>query len=148
MVRKIKEADTIDDIINATENPFVADLQGNNLIYNKDFYIAMYKKQKEGMSPLEAYEACGFSVEKLGENRAYAAARRAMKMGEADGFTSKPSSYDGSVERELMGELTPEEELAYLKARNIYLERFIELQKKMPSILAELRTSLKKEKQK
>ena len=53
-------------------------------------------------------------------------------------FTVAPSSYDGSVPREEMGKLAPEEELAYLKARNMYLERIVEAQKKIPSLLEEM----------
>jgi hypothetical protein len=40
-----------------------------------------------------------------------------------------------------MGNLAPEEEIAYLKARNMYLEELIEAQKKIPSLLAEMFTS-------
>ena len=43
-----------------------------------------------------------------------------------------------------MGDLTPAEEVAYLRARNIYLESIIEAQKKMPEILQESLMFLKK----
>jgi len=49
--------------------------------------------------------------------------------------------YDGSVPRELMGDLSPEEELAYLTARNLYLETVIEAQKKLPLTSAGTPTS-------
>ena len=58
-------------------------------------------------------------------------------------FTVDPSSYDGSVPREEMGDLAPEEELAYLKARNLYLEAIVEAQKKIPLLLADMYTSSK-----
>ena len=56
-------------------------------------------------------------------------------------FTVDETSYDGSVPREEMGNLTPEEEVAYLKARNHYLEEMLKAQKKMQSELAEMFTS-------
>ena len=135
----------IQDLIAATENEFVSDLdlKTQRLSYTKDFYVCLYKLLKQGKSHVEAYEALGFDTNKLGKDRAHAAAKRALDMAKNDKFTVDPSSYDGSVPREMMGELTPEEEIAYLKARTSYLENVIEFQKKMPSILEEIYTSLK-----
>lgn len=133
-------------IYKATDNDFVEDLNGSRLIYTKDFYIALYKKLEAGMGAVEAYKSLGFDVNALGKERAYAAAQRAKAMEIDDMYTIDPSNYDGSATREMMGDLTPQEELAYLKARNIYLEELVELQKKMPSELEEIITSLTNEK--
>ena len=43
-----------------------------------------------------------------------------------------------------ISQMTPEEELAYQQARIIYLEKFIEFQKKIPSLLEAIHTSSKK----
>lgn len=139
---KIKD----EDVIAATENVFVADLdiKTMKLTYTKDFYVVMHKLLKNGKTAVEAYEALGFDTKKLGVDRAYAAAQRAKKLGAKNGYTVDPSSYDGSVPREKMGELTSEEEIAYQQARIIYLEKFIEFQKKLPSLLEEMYTSSKK----
>ena len=56
-------------------------------------------------------------------------------------FTVSPSSYDGSVPRETMGAMSPLEELAYLKARNSYLEELVSAQKKLQSALADMTIS-------
>ena len=61
-------------------------------------------------------------------------------------FTVDPSSYDGSVPREAMGTMSPAEELAYLKARNSYLEELVTAQKKLRSELADMTTSLRPQK--
>lgn len=143
---KNKDKKLEDALIKATDNEFVADLQGTKLIYTKDFYIVMHKKLKSGMGSVEAYRSMGFDVDALGKDRAYAAAQRAKDMGINEKYMIDPSNYDGSTPREMMGDLTPEEELAYLKARNLFLEEIVELQKKMPSILEEIHTSLKKDK--
>ena len=129
----------IDAIIKASDNEFVAelDLEKCKIIYTKDFYIALYKKLELGLNPVEAYESLGF-------NRAYNAARHARERVSQTGYTVDPANYDGSVPRELMGDLTPAEEVAYLRARNIYLESIIEAQKKMPEILQESLMFLKK----
>ena len=133
-------------IYKATDNDFVEDLNGSRLIYTKDFYIALHKKLEAGMGAVEAYKSLGFDVNALGKERAYAAAQRAKAMEIDDMYTIDPSNYDGSATREMMGDLTPQEELAYLKARNLYLEELVELQKKMPSELEEIITSLTNEK--
>ena len=51
--------------------------------------------------------------------------------------TIDPSSYDGSVPREKMGEMSMAEELAYLRARTSYLEEMDEAKKKFLSEYAE-----------
>ena len=133
----------INDLIAATGNEFVEelDLDKKKLIYSKDFYVCLYKQLQAGKSNVEAYEALGFDTKKLGTDRAHAACRRALEMAKDDKFAIDPSSYDGSAPREMMGELTPEEEIAYLKARNMWLESIIEYQKKLPSELEEIFTS-------
>ena len=102
------------------------------------------KKLELGLNPVEAYESLGFNTKELGTNRAYNAARHARERVSQTGYTVDPANYDGSVPRELMGDLTPAEEVAYLRARNIYLESIIEAQKKMPEILQESLMFLKK----
>ena len=134
-----------EEIVPFLDNPFLADFHGHTIVYSKDFYVAMYKKiHGEGMTYVEAYNALGFDTRILGENRANAAGKRVMQMAAQNRlFTVDPSSYDGSVPREEMGDLAPEEELAYLKARNLYLEAIVEAQKKIPLLLADMYTSSK-----
>ena len=132
-----------DEIIPFLDNPFVDDFHGHAFKYSKDFYVALYKKiHDENMTYVEAYNALGFDTKILGENRACSIGKRVMKMAAENRlFTVDPAYYDGSVPREEMGNLSPEEELAYFKARNIYLEALIEAQKKIPFLLEENYTS-------
>ncbi len=134
-----------DKIIPFLDNPFVVGFKEDRLFYSKDFDVAMYKKiHDEGMSYVEAYNALGFDTKVLGENRANAAGKRVMaKARNNELFTVDESSYDGSVPPEEMGKLSPEEERAYLKARNHYLEELLETQKKMESELEEFLSSWK-----
>lgn len=127
------------------DNPFLKDFRGDDIIYTKDFYVAMYKKiSEEHMTYVAAYNSLGFSTAVLGENRANSAGKRAVQMAREDRlFTVDPSSYDGSVPRETMGAMSPAEELAYLKARNSYLEELVVAQKKLHSELADMTTSLR-----
>ena len=132
-----------DEIVPFLDNPFLDTFRGHTIVYHKEFYVAMYKKiHEEGMTYVEAYNALGFDTKILGENRANSAGKRVMQMARENKlFTVDPSNYDGSVPREEMGNLAPEEEIAYLKARNMYLEELVEAQKKIPSLLAEMYTS-------
>ena len=106
--------------------------------------MALYKKiSDEHMTYVEAYNALGFDTGILGTNRANAAGKRAVRMAEENRlFTVAPSSYNGSVPREQMGNMSLQEELAYLKARNAYLEELVRSQKKIPSELAAILISL------
>ena len=133
-----------DELVPFLDNPFFADFHGHTITYSKDFYVAMYKKIREGMTYVEAYNALGFDTKILGENRANSAGKRVMKMAEENRlFTVDPSNYDGSVPPEKMGDLAPEEKIAYLTARNMYLETIIEAQKKIPSLLEDIPISSK-----
>jgi hypothetical protein len=90
------------------------------------------------MTYVQAFEALGFSTKVLGTDRANACGKRAVQMAKEGTLnTVDPSSYDGSVPMEKMGKMTPEEEMAYLKARNIYLETIFEIKKKTLSELLE-----------
>ena len=102
----------------AEKNEYVKDIHGTNLIYKTEFYIRMCQQMNKGMTGVEAYEEM-----------------------EKDGSFVDPSRFDGSIPRDEMGDLTPEEEAAYYKARTAYLEALLELEKKVHELLAETNTS-------
>lgn len=131
-----------DKIIPFLDNEFVTGFKEDRLFYSKDFDIAMYKKiHDEGMTYVEAYNALGFDTNILGTDRANAAGKRVMQKAKDNKlFTIDAANYDGSVPMEQMGNLTPEEERAYLKARNHYLEEMLLAQKKIRSELEEFFT--------
>lgn len=132
-----------DRIIPFLDNPFVEGFHGDRFYYTKDFDVALYKKIQEGMTYVEAYNALGFDTKVLGEERANAAGKRVMRNArEGRLHTVDETSYDGSVPREKMGNLTPEEECAYLRARTHYLEEMLIAQKKMQSELEAMSISL------
>ena len=128
-----------DKIIPFLDNPFVTGFKGERLFYSKDFDVAMYKKiTEEKMTYVQAYNALGFDTEVLGTDRANAAGKRVMEKARNNKlFTIDETSYDGSVPIDQMGNMSPEEERAYLKARTRYLEEMIIAQKKIRSALEE-----------
>jgi hypothetical protein len=121
------------------ENDFVESYSNGRIRYSKDFYMAMHRAIEKGMTYAEAYRSLGFDLKILGIDRASSAGKRAEQMAREGKLNYvDPGSYDGSVPREKMpGDMTPEEELAYLKARNHYLETLHEAKKKFLSEYAE-----------
>ena len=121
------------------ENDFVASFSNGKIRYTKDFYMVMHKAIESGMTYTAAYESLGFDLSVLGTDRANSAGKRAEQMAKEGKLNYvDPASYDGSVPREKMPEnMTPEEELAYLKARNHYLETIHEAKKNFLSEYAE-----------
>lgn len=116
------------------ENEFVKSISESKktITYSKSAYVMMYKYMTvNGLTPLQAYEMLGFDVSVLGKDRAYAVARRAKELAKDPNFGLVPDSYDGSIPRELMGDLGPLEENAYMKARIMYLEFVQECKKKL-----------------
>ena len=86
----------------------------------------------------------GFDVDVLGENRAYAACKRAKQKVVT---AKKQIKYVcGTKPMSEMGQMTPEEELAYLRSRVHVLENMLECKKKRPDIYQMAFPSSKKEK--
>ncbi len=128
------------------DNEYVRDFDdySGKFTYTKRFYIDMYDLISKGKSYAEAYDALGFDSAVLGKNRANSAGKRAVAMAK-NGTLHKvsPDNYDGSKPEGFYEFSTSEEELAYYKARTLYLNTVIEVQKKIPSVLQEIRTSSK-----
>ena len=62
----------------AAENKrYVSAVHGDKIYYTKEFYRAMYDAVHNGKGAVDAYASLGFDVRELGEDRAFAAARRA-----------------------------------------------------------------------
>ena len=67
----------------AAENKrYVSAVHGDKIYYTKEFYRAMYDAVHNGKGAVDAYASLGFDVRELGEDRAFAAARRAEQMSE------------------------------------------------------------------
>ena len=128
MVMSKKHVKTSAAVRKAAENKYVSSVHGDKIYYTDEFYRALYDALHAGKNPVEAYESLGFNAEELGENRAFAAAQRVAKKAE-DGFV-KMDEFDGTKPRSAYGKLTPDQEIAYFKARNLYLKMLIRIEKK------------------
>lgn len=128
-----------DDLRRIEDNPYVErfDAESGRITYARGFHHALYERiHDEGMTYTDAYAALGFDLAVLGTNRALSAGRRTMEMARNNQLDRRRIRYDGSVPPDQMGQLAPDEELAYLRARNLYLEAVVRAQKKVPSASA------------
>ena len=134
------------DLLFILDNPYVKNVHQQKIFYTKDFYIAMYKLiHDQKKTYVEAYEALGFDVSRLGRSRAEQAGKNAMERAKNNRlFTVDPSNYDGSIPLSDMPDLAPEEERAYMKARILYLESLMATQNKIQSFLEENSISSKR----
>lgn len=127
------------------DNKYVKKITNDcGIMYTDDFYNELRSKIKSGMDRLDAYASFGFDVKALGENRAYAACKRAMAK-QANRFKNM-KFVNGTIPSSEMGEMTPEEELTYLRSRVCFLEMAQELKKKYPDVFERAFTSSKNQK--
>lgn len=126
-------------------NPYVLKIQGNKIKYTHGFYRAMYDRLKEGDSYMEAMSSLGFDVQALGKDRVKSAGQRAREMGEKGTFNDlHPERFDGSkpLTVEEMRSLSREDLVDRVLARNLYLEVARAYEKKTPSRLEQLISSV------
>lgn len=113
------------------DNIYIKGITDNGgICYTKEFYSQLNEKLKS-MNPIEAYTSFGFDVNILGENRAYAAARRAKEKSNKT-VVEKEKYVDGTIPSDQMGEMSLEDELIYLRSRVAFLETVEKLKKKHP----------------
>ena len=97
------------------------------------FIQDLYKQIEKGKTYVQAYQALGFNVKALGEERANAAGKRAKQMAE-DGslYRAQIGDYPGTIPMEKMQYLKKEgmdKYLAYLEGRCLYLETALDVEK-------------------
>ena len=125
-------------ILKAVELPmkkgYVSKVTKRGIEYTTKFYAEMIDRMKKGQSSTQAYEAMGFDLEILGQQRAWQAAKHAKKRQEEDRLRKvSPAQFNGSLSEENtpgFSDLTDEELLAYYQARLIYLQAVVDAQKK------------------
>lgn len=130
--------------IEASDNPYTADLSQDftRIIYTGEFYLKMKELLDQGMSAVQAYEACGYDVSKLGKARAQMAANKARNFSAGDKKYDW-RSYSGTENlEEILKEEDPEIVKSRLIAKIKVLEAIDEAQKKILPELLEKYTPL------
>lgn len=136
------------NVIKSLDNPYTDKISRDEkkIYYTGEFYVRLTDLMENGMTPVEAYEACGYSVRELGEDRAYKAARQAKE------FMKKDSRYDwrsysGMETPDLDSTEDPRVIIAQLTARVKALETMDEVQKKiLPEFMEQITALNQKEK--
>lgn len=112
-------------------NPNVKVVSEKGITYSEDFkrhYIAEYEK---GKLPGEIFEAAGFDVELIGQRRIQSASRRWRAAYHKEGVTGLQDARTIYPGRTGTRELTLEEKLVRLEAKNQLLQAENELLKKL-----------------
>lgn len=121
----------------ASENEYTEKISGSRIYYTREFYARMRELMNSGMTPVKAYKTLGYDVKDLGEDRAYAAAGRAVS-----GQGRKPKKVSGLMTRDEVGNLSDQEMMDYLNSRIDYLETVVGVVKKKGSeLLVEMPSS-------
>lgn len=126
------------------EDPKFAEYKSGKIIYSKEFYNAMFKLIESGMTYVDAYKSLGFNIDKTGTDRANSAGKRAVQMAK-EGKLNTPNrkAYYGGTPSAEMDHLDPEEKLAYLEARVLYLENIEQAKKNVMQRLLEKQSNSK-----
>ncbi len=123
------------------QNPYVRNysIEGGRIHYTNDFYVKMAELLEDGKTAVQAYEALGFPVDKLGQDRANQAASYAKKMARkkarpivgTNGYSGKKSLTEilDDLDMDAVDPNNPQFAAAVL-ARTIYLETIIDRLKK------------------
>ena len=111
-----------------SENPYVLKVSEKAITYTEEFREQFYIKYNNGMTPTSIMREMGFDVIALGERRISGIAQRIKHMAEKGCFKDTRADSSG---RPRTKEMTPEEEIAYLKHKIEYQKQQIEALKKI-----------------
>ena len=111
-----------------SENPYVLKVSEKAITYTEEFREQFYIKYTGGMTPTNIMREMGFDVIALGERRISGITQRIKKMSEKGCFKDTRADSSG---RPRTKEMTPEEEIAYLKHKIEYQNQQIEALKKI-----------------
>lgn len=133
-------------VLEAADNPYTEsiDEKMSRISYTADFNREMVRLLNEGKSPIEAYEACGYNVEKLGRNRAFKAASNAkayVKKHPVNDWRNYAVTSLDEIDTE--SEMTVREAQLYSMVKILQVQ--LEVEKKTNRQLEILNTPLKKE---
>ena len=110
-----------------SENPFVLKVSETAITYSEEFREQFYIMYIGGMSPTNIMREMGFDVIALGERRIANIVQRVKNMAEKGCFKDTRTDSSG---RPRTKEMTPEEEIAYLRHKVEYQKQQIEALKK------------------
>lgn len=131
-------------VIEAADNEYTEKISDDfkRIIYTGEFYLRMGELLGQGMTAVQAYEACGYDTRKLGKQRAEAAANKARA------FVASEDKYDWrnysgmDTLEDILQEKDEKVRVSRLVAKIKVMEAMDEAQKKiLPELLAKYTSS-------
>lgn len=126
MARKLFSSE---EIIELQANPYVQNVSEKSITYTPEFRELFNREYQMGKLPKQIFRDAGFNPSVLGKDRIFSLKKRTKIMADRlEGFDDIRKNNPG---RPSTKDLTPEEEINYLKHRIKYLEQENEFLKKM-----------------
>ncbi len=112
-------------------NPYVKAVSEKGITYSEDFKRHFIVEHEKGNLPREIFEEAGLDVELIGKQRVHSASKRWRAAYQAKGVKGLQDTRSGNSGRPRERELTSEEKIARLEAKNQLLRAENELLKKL-----------------
>jgi len=130
------------------QNKYVKRVGAKGITYTDELKQFAISKSEEGLLSREIFELAGFDISILGKHRANQALSRWRRAFKKSGVTGLQDKRKGASGRPLERELSLEEQIKRLEARNKFLEVQLEFQKKLDMIERGVYTPKSKKKHK
>ena len=112
-------------------NPYVKSVSDKAITYTDEFKYHFISEYEKGIFPKHIFDEAGLDVEIIGIERVKSARKRWVAAYKQEGATGLNDARKGNSGRQLERELTLEERIARLEAKNRLLEAENELLKKL-----------------
>ncbi len=119
-------------LIELTSNKYVKDvmMKQGKILYKPELYKEMNKLLKDGLGAVEAFNKLGFNTEILGEDRAYACAKRCKNYIEKIDTESIKLFLKDELSDEAYSEMSDNDKIKALEAKLLLYKNFIDFAKK------------------
>jgi hypothetical protein len=130
------------------QNKYVKRVGPKGITYTDELKQFAIAKSEEGLLSTEIFELAGFDMAILGKDRVWSSIQRWKKSYKKSGVMGLQDTRKGKSGRPLERELSLEEQIERLEARNKFLEVQLEFQKKLDMIERGVYTPKNKKKNK
>lgn len=121
-----------DYLIELTKNKYVKDvmIKQGKILYKPELYTDLNKLLKEGLGVVDAFNKLGFDTSILGEDRAYACAKRCKNYVEKADVEAIKKYLNNELSKEDYDKMNDRDKMAALEAKVLLYEAYIDYAKK------------------
>ncbi len=121
-----------DYLTELTKNKYVKDvmIKQGKILYKPELYTDLNKLLKEGLGAVEAFNKLGFDTSILGEDRAYACAKRCKNYVEKVDTEAIKKYLNNELSKEDYDKMSDRDKMAALEAKVLLYEAYIDYAKK------------------